>query len=395
MEKLLSDSIKSVPASFVGDILKAAADPSIISFAGGLPHPLSFPKEDLLASINKVVNEHGDKVFQYSATQGLPELREFIADRYNTKYGIDITADDILITSGSQQALDIISKSLTNKGDNVIVEEPTYMAAIQIFSQYQPEFTTIELTEEGINLEQLKEALKKNPKYMYLIPNFQNPTGLTYSKENRDAVYELIKGTDVFLIEDDPYGEIRYKGEPLPYIGMGRHENSIVLGTFSKTATPGMRIGFIICKNKAFMSALMTAKECADLHTNIFGQYMLAEYVKSYDYDAHIEKIKALYKQNSEAMQEAMAKYFPKEVTYTKPDGGMFLWINLPEKVKAMKLAPKAIEKGVIFVPGDAFYVSTPDGANTARLNYTNASLEKIDEGIKKLAEAIKEVMAE
>ncbi|MBE6030308.1 MAG: PLP-dependent aminotransferase family protein [Clostridiales bacterium] len=395
MEKLLSDTIKAIPASYVAEILEAAADPGIISLAGGLPHPLSFPKEDLLASINRIIETDGDKVFQYSSTQGLPALREFIADRYNKKYNIGITADDILITSGSQQALDIISKSLTNKGDAVVVENPTYLAAIQIFAQYQPEFVTIDLNEEGPDFDQLEAAMKKNPKFIYLIPNFQNPTGLTYTKEARDKVYELIKGTDTFLIEDDPYGEIRYSGQPLPYIGMGRHENSIVLGTFSKTATPGMRIGFIICKNKEFMKALMVAKECADLHTNIFGQYMLADYVTHNDYDAHIERIVALYKQNAEAMVAAMEKYFPEEVTYTVPEGGMFLWVTFPEKVKAMKLAPKAIEKGVIFVPGDAFYVSIPEGAHTARLNYTNASLEKIDEGIKKLADAISEIMAE
>lgn len=393
IDKILSDSVKALPTSFVGDILKAASDPNIISFAGGLPHPLSFPQDALLESMQRIVTTYKDKVFQYSATPGILELRQFIADRYNSKYNLGVTPDDILITTGSQQALDLIGKALTNKGDGVIIEKPTYMAAIQIFSQYQPKFFSIDLEDDGINLDQLKEALKEGIKYIYLIPNFQNPTGLTYSKEKRDAVYELIKGTDVVLVEDDPYGEIRYEGEPAPYIGAGRHENSIVLGTFSKTATPGMRIGFIICKNKELMAALTEVKELADLHTNVFSQYLIYDYVTHNDYDAHIETIKQMYKKNAYTMIDAMEKYFPEEVKFTKPIGGMFLWVTFPEHIKALDLAPKAIERGLIFVPGDAFYVDIPGGANTARLNYTNATEEKIYEGIKALGDLIKEML--
>ncbi|MDE5898745.1 MAG: PLP-dependent aminotransferase family protein, partial [Treponemataceae bacterium] len=227
IEHLLSDGIKATPASFVRGILKAAADPDIISFAGGLPNPASFPQDALMASMERIVRTHGSKVFQYSATAGLPALREHIAGRYRKKHGLDISADDVLITTGSQQALDLIGKTLLNKGDGVIVEHPTYLAAIQAFSLSQPRFIPVELAEGGIDIPQLERALEQDVKFIYIIPNFQNPTGLTYSAGNREAVFNLLKGRDVVLVEDDPYGELRFSGESLPYIGGGRLENSI------------------------------------------------------------------------------------------------------------------------------------------------------------------------
>lgn len=388
MEHLLSDRIKATPPSFIRSILKTAADPDIISFAGGLPNPVSFPQEALLASMERIVETYGDSLFQYSITAGLPELRQYIANRYNEKFGLNLTIDNILITTGSQQALDLISKVLLNEGDGVIVEKPSYLGAIQAFSQYQPTFYPVDLTENGLDIGQLKEALQNQVKFIYAIPDFQNPTGLTYSAENREEICELLKEQDIVLVEDDPYGELRFDGERLPYIGAGKLPNSIVLGTFSKTVTPGMRTGFIISQNTELLKHISIAKEASDLHTNIFSQYLIWDYLEHNDYDQHIAKIRGLYKKQAQAMIKAMDKYFPKTVTYTKPHGGMFLWVTLPEGVSAMELFPKALENKVAFVPGDPFYINMKN-VNTMRLNYTNADSQTIEEGIRKLGELL------
>lgn len=390
MEQLLSEGIKMTPPSFVRGILKAASDPDVISFAGGLPNPISFPQEELLASMERVVKTHGSKVFQYSITAGLPELRQYIADRYNRRFGLRLTVDNIIITTGSQQALDLIGKVLLDKGDGIIVEKPTYLAAIQAFALNQPVFYPVELTGEGLNLEQLEEALRHNVKFIYAIPEFQNPTGLTYSAENRERIYEMLRDRNVVLVEDDPYGELRFKGRHLPYIGAGRLPNSILLGTFSKTVTPGMRTGFVISENAELLRNISIAKEAGDLHTNIFSQYLIWDYLAHNDLDAHIAKIRELYQKQAQAMLDAMDKYFPATVKYTRPQGGMFLWATLPEGVSAMSVFPKALEKRVAFVPGDPFYINVQN-ANTMRLNYTNADCGTIDEGIRRLGGLLKE----
>lgn len=391
IENLLSEGIKLTPPSFVRGILKAASDPGVISFAGGLPNPVSFPQEELLESMERIVKTYGSKVFQYSVTAGLPELRQYIADRYHRKFGLNLTMDNVIITTGSQQALDLIGKVFLDKGDRIIVEKPTYLAAIQAFSLHQPYFCPVELTEEGLNLKQLEEALQHNVKFIYTIPEFQNPTGLTYSAENRNRIYEMLKDRDVVLIEDDPYGELRFEGEHLPYIGAGRLPNSILLGTFSKTVTPGMRIGFIISGNTELLRCLSIAKEAGDLHTNIFAQYLIWDYLENNDLDRHIAKIRALYQKQAQAMLDAMDRYFPDTVSYTRPHGGMFLWVTLPEGVSAMSVFRKALEKKVAFVPGDPFYTDVK-GANTMRLNYTNADCETIEEGIRRLGDLLKEL---
>lgn len=389
IEHLLSDGIKATPPSFVRGILKAASDPGVISFAGGLPNPISFPQEELFESMERIVKTYGSNVFQYSVTAGLPELRQYIADRYNRVFGLNLTIDHILITTGSQQALDLIGKVLLDKGDGVIVEKPTYLAAIQAFSMHQPVFYPVELTEEGMDPEQLVDALQNPVKFIYAIPDFQNPTGLTYSARNRERICEILKGRDVVLVEDDPYGELRFDGERLPYIGAGKLPNSILLGTFSKIITPGMRTGFLISENKELLRYISIAKEASDLHTNIFSQYLLWDYLANNDLEAHIAKIKTLYQKQAQAMMDAMDRYFPSTVKYTKPHGGMFLWVTLPEGVSAMSLFPKALERKVAFVPGDPFYIGIKN-ANTMRLNYTNADCETIEEGIRRLGDLLK-----
>lgn len=391
METLLSEGIKATPPSFVRSILKAASEPGVISFAGGLPNPVSFPQEELLHSMERMVKTYGSHVFQYSITAGLPELRQYIAERYHRIFGLNLTMDNIIITTGSQQALDLIGKVLLDKGNGVIVEKPTYLAAIQAFSMQQPVFYPITLTEEGMDPEELEAALQNPVKFLYAIPNFQNPTGLTYSAGNRERIYEILKKREVVFIEDDPYGELRFEGERLPYIGAGKLPNSILLGTFSKTVTPGMRIGFLISENKELLKHITVAKEASDLHTNIFAQYVIWDYLKNNDLDIHIAKITELYRKQAHAMTQAMDRYFPSTVKYTKPRGGMFLWVTLPEGVSAMSLFPKALEKQVAFVPGDPFYTDARN-TNTMRLNYTNADSETIEEGIRRLGDLLKEL---
>lgn len=385
-----SDSILKTPSSFIRNILKVTDACDVISFAGGLPNPISFPIDELKQSVNDAIDANGAKVFQYSTTQGYLPLRQYIADKYNNKQSnLNYTADDVLITTGSQQALELISKVLLNKGDGIVIEEPGYLGAIQAFTLREPSFYGVTLETEGMNVEQLKDALKQpNVKMVYTVPNFQNPTGLTYTKERREEVFEAVKDQDVIFIEDDPYGELRFTGEHLPYIAAGKMTNSVVLGSFSKTVTPGMRLGYILTKNHELLNHVETAKQATDLHTNIFGQYILHQYLTTNEYEAHVEKIIALYKKQADAMLAAMEKYFPPYVKYTKPEGGMFVWVTLPEGVNALDKFSKAMEKKVAFVPGNPFYTDK-ESVNTLRLNYTNATPEIIEEGIKRLADIL------
>lgn len=385
-----SDSILKTPSSFIRNILKVTDAYDVISFAGGLPNPISFPIDELKQSVNDAIDANGAKVFQYSTTQGYLPLRQYIAEKYNNKQSnLNYKADDVLITTGSQQALELISKVLLNKGDGVVIEEPGYLGAIQAFTLREPSFYGVTLETEGLNVEQLKDALKQpNVKMVYTVPNFQNPTGLTYTKERREEVFEAVKDQDVIFIEDDPYGELRFTGEHLPYIAAGKMTNSVVLGSFSKTVTPGMRLGYILTKNHELLNHVETAKQATDLHTNIFAQYILQQYLTTNEYEAHVEKIIALYKTQADAMLAAMEKYFPPYVKYTKPEGGMFVWVTLPEGVNALDKFSEAMEKKVAFVPGNPFYTNK-ESVNTLRLNYTNATPEIIEEGIKRLAEIL------
>jgi len=383
-----SRRILATPSSFIRDILKVTEDPSVTSFAGGLPNPISFPQEALKESACNIIDNYGAKVFQYSTTEGYLPLRQFVADKYNKNFGLNIKPADVLITTGSQQALDLIAKALLNNGDKVIVEEPGYLGAIQAFCMFEPQFMPVTLEHEGLNLEELENALKAGAKFAYLVPNFQNPSGLTYTQERREAICKLFDKYDTVLVEDDPYGELRFKGKKLPYIGAGKLAHSVLLGTFSKTVTPGMRLGYIITQDEELMGHLVTAKQSSDLHTNIFSQYMIADYLAHNEYQKHVDKITALYREQSDSMLSAMREFFPPHVRYTEPEGGMFIWVTLPEGKSALALFHKAMEKKVAFVPGDPFYVDKHD-VNTFRLNYTNSTDEMIRDGIKRLASVL------
>ena len=386
---IYTSRILNTKKSFIREILKVTQDKGIISFAGGLPNPISFPKIELQESVNRVITTKGDEAFQYATTEGHKGLRDWIASRYKIRHGFDVSAEDILITTGSQQALDLVGKVLINPNDIIGVEVPGYLGAIQAFSMYEPKFVGITLNQDGLDTKELTKTLDELPvKMMYTVPNFQNPSGITYSNENRAMVARVMKDRETILIEDDPYGDLRFHGNDLPYISSFGLENGLIFGTISKIITPGMRIGWMCTKNKELMSHLVTAKQASDLHTNYFAQCVIADYLEHYDLDTHIESIKDLYLKQSNAMINAMEEYFPSEVMFTKPEGGMFLWVTLPEGRNSSDLFYKALQKKVAFVPGNPFYTHE-NPVRTLRLNYTNAKEDAIYEGIKRLASVL------
>ena len=392
MKTQFANRMNHVKKSFIREILKVTENPEVISFAGGLPNPASFPIEEVAAATQKVLNKDGKNVLQYSTTEGYLPLRRRIADRYFQRFGLKVNADEILITNGSQQALDLISKVFLNKGDDVLIERPGYLGAIQALSVFEPNFLTVRLNDDGVDLDSLETVLKNHPpKFFYTVPNFQNPSGLTYSIENRKKAAEILKRYDTVLIEDDPYGELRFIGENMPPIKTFLGENSILLGSFSKIVAPGMRLGWI-CANPEIMEKLIVVKQAADLHTNSFSQRAVCQYLEDNDLDLHISKIKKMYKSQRDCMVEMIGRYFPSQVNYTQPQGGMFLWVTLPAGMSSLKLFDLAAKVNVAFVPGDPFYVDE-NNANTLRLNYTNSNEEEIEEGIKRLGKAIKELM--
>ena len=336
--------------------------------------------------MERVIDQFGDEVFQYSSTEGYRPLREWVAERYRDEYGMDVQADDVLITTGSQQALDLMGKVLINPGDALAIEEPGYLGAIQAFTVFEPHFCPVPLLDDGIDLDRLEQILEeRNVKLLYTVPNFQNPTGLTYSVEKRKALCALLNRYSAYLIEDDPYGQLKFEGEVFPYIGSFGLKKSVLFGTISKIITPGMRLGWICTKDRELMQHLVTAKQAADLHSNIFAQYAVYDYLMNHELNEHIGKIKALYKEQSDAMLQAMKDFFPDTVTYTMPKGGMFVWGSLPEGESSLELFDRAMKEKVAFVPGNPFYVDDQKPVPTFRLNYTNSEPEVIREGIRRL----------
>ncbi|MCP1225006.1 PLP-dependent aminotransferase family protein [Sebaldella sp. S0638] len=394
MDLRFADRMNNAQKSFIREILKVVGNPEIISFAGGLPNPISFPVKKVQEATDKILEEDGENVLQYSTTEGYLPLREYISERYLKNSGVVVPPDEILITNGSQQGLDLIGKVFLNKGDVMLMEEPGYLGAIQAFSMFEPEFKTVPIRHDGVDTEKLKESIKKyNPKLFYAVPNFHNPSGITYSEENRKQVSDIMKDSSTIFIEDDPYGELRFIGNKVPSMKKYMNDNVILLGSFSKIVSPGMRLGWIHAAPE-IMDKLIIAKQGADLHSNYFSQRVVYEYLKENNIEIHIEKITNLYKKQRDCMVNSIEKYFPKEVEVTKPEGGMFIWVTLPENYSSMDLFNIAIEKKVAFVPGDPFYVGV-EGVNAFRLNYTNSTEEKIEEGIKILAESIKELLSE
>jgi len=392
MDGIFSDRITDVPRSFIREILKVALDPGVISFAGGLPNRNLFPVEEIKAATDKVFSINGRDIFQYSNSEGYLKLREYISERYRRKQKLDIPVEDILITSGSQQGLDLLGKILLNDSDSLIMEEPGYLGAIQAFSIYRPRFFPVPVTGEGMDIAKLQEALSlEQPKLMYSVPNFQNPSGISYSQENRIDVSEILESTNTILIEDDPYGELRFSGEAKKSFKELLPENTVMLGSFSKTIVPGFRLGWIVARQH-IMEKLIIAKQATDLHTSHFTQAIIYQYLKDNDIDVHINKIRTAYGNQCRAMIAGIGKHFPANVTHTTPEGGMFLWAELPQGATSLDLFELAVKDKVIFVPGDPFYVNRT-GTPTMRLNFSCVDEKTIEIGIGRLGTAIRELL--
>lgn len=383
----------NVKKSYIREILKVTEKPEVISFAGGLPNPATFPVDEIKNATIKVMEKCGSEALQYSTTEGYQPLRKYIADRYYKRFGLKVSEDEILITTGSQQGLDLIGKILINPNDEIIVEKPGYLGAIQALSVFEPTFLPVSLENDGINLLELENVLDKHtPKLFYAVPNFQNPTGLTYTEDNLIKISTMLKNTgNTFLIADDPYGELRFCGKDNSSVKSFLGEWSILLGSFSKIVSPGMRIGWI-CASPEIIEKLVTVKQAADLHTSYFTQRVLYQYLADNDLDEHIKSIKNLYGQQKQIMENAIKEYFPESINVTKPEGGMFLWVTLPRGISAVSLLEKVTEKNVAFVPGDPFYIDQ-ENVKSFRLNYTNSTKDEIVEGIRNLGNVLRTVI--
>lgn len=387
----LSMNFKRIPKSFIREILDVADQKNIISFAGGLPNPDYFPVDELKNSANEVFSQHGSSLLQYAGSQGFLPLREWIAERYSKKFNCTISPNNIVITNGSQQTIDVVAKMFIDQGDGVIVEKPTYLGGIQALSAYSPEFLEVDLENDGPNLEQIEAyCINHVVKLMYGIPNFQNPSGVCYSKEKREQLAFLLKTYNLLLLEDDPYHEIRFKGEeqlPLRILAPGQ---VIWTGSFSKMVAPGLRMGWAVLPDH-LTAPFIRAKQSTDLQSNNLSQYILHHYLTHNNIDDHLLKVRKAYKTQCEFMQHKIRNYFPKSVKMTMPEGGMFIWLTLPEGINSEELIISCLEQGVAFVPGSSFYTSK-NGIQNIRMNFSNSSFEKIEKGIKLMAIELKKV---
>jgi 2-aminoadipate transaminase len=380
-----SERAAQMQSSFIREILKITQRPEIISFAGGLPSSATFPVEEMKAAFDKVLTDSGKVALQYGPTDGFPPLREWIANSLSTA-GCKIAPEQVLMTSGSQQALDLLGKVLIDEGSRVLVETPSYLGALQAFSVYRPEFASVATDEHGLVPSSI-EPVVEGARMLYALPNFQNPTGRSLSVERRQELVDTCARHNLPLIEDDPYGALSYKGEPFPKMLNMNPDGVIYMGSFSKVLTPGIRLGYVVAP-LPLVRRLELAKQAADLHTAQLTQMVVHEVIKDGFLDRHIPTIRTLYAHQCQAMLDAMDASFPAGVTWTRPEGGMFIWVTLPKHIDAMKLLDQAIAAKVAFVPGAPFYANEPQ-TNTLRLSFVTVSPERIREGIAILGKLI------
>lgn len=384
----------NLKASEIRELLALTADPSIISFAGGLPAAELFPIDRWIEASNKVMKNNGAAALQYGPTDGYARLREHCVTRMEKVGCKDVKPEDIQILSGSQQGLDFVPRIFIDPGDYIIVESPTYLGALNAFKAYEPKFLQVALDEDGMILEDLEEKLKNhdNVKFIYVISDFQNPSGKTWTLERRKGLIELANKYDVMILEDNPYGELRFEGEVQPSLrSLDTEDRVIFMGTFSKIFSPGIRVGWFNAAPKV-LEKFNLVKQGADLQTSTTTQMILSQFLDDNDLEAHIDQIIKVYGKRKNVMVDAMKKYFPEEVTFTNPEGGLFLWVTLPEGLNARDIAVKAIEQKVAFVPGGAFYPESPE-ENHFRLNYSCMPEDKIEEGIKRLGDVLKDAV--
>lgn len=388
-----------ITSSMIRELLKLTEKPDIISFAGGLPAPEVFPVEEVRAATDRVLTDQGSKALQYTTTEGYRPLRELLV-RHMSRYGVDVKPENVLVTSGSQQALDLIGKLLINPGDRVLTEAPTYMGALQAFNAYQADYLPVPVDDDGMDVDALEEQLRGGPKFVYALPNFQNPAGVTLGLGRRRRLVERAASCGIPIVEDDPYGQLRYEGEHLPSLvkldaethGCANGEKSftgnvLYLSTLSKTLAPGLRIAWVVAP-EVVISKLVQIKQGADLHTSTFCQYVAYEVAKGGFLDRHVRKIRTVYGERRNAMLRALDRHAPPGVRWTRPGGGLFLWATLPEGFDTLTLLDEAIAEKVAFVPGAPFY-PCGGGERTMRLNFSYAPPDAIEEGIKRLCRVI------
>jgi 2-aminoadipate transaminase len=377
--------MSAMKPSTIREMLKLSERPGVISFAGGLPAPELFPVDDIRAAAERVLAESGAQAFQYGASEGIAPLREQIADEMAAR-GIACSADDVLITTGSQQGLDLLGKVFLDPGDVILTETPTYLAAIQAFQCFEANFQPVATDDEGVVPEAVDElAATGRVRFLYVIPNFQNPTGRTLSLARRRQLAEIAARRKLLIVEDDPYARLRYRGEHLPPIKSFDTSGQVIyLSTFSKTVAPGFRTGWIVASPKV-RDKLVIAKQAADLHTSSFDQLVLERYLRDFDNSLHVERVCAAYGERYAVMDETLRRQMPEGFSWTRPEGGMFLWVSGPETMDAMAVLAEAVDAGVAFVPGTDFF-PRGGGENHMRLNFSNARPEVIRDGIARLA---------
>jgi 2-aminoadipate transaminase len=394
---------RGIQSSAIRELLKFTQRPEVISFAGGLPASEVFPADRFREACCKVLAEKSHVALQYGATEGYEPLREMIA-RHIARYGIKAKSENVLITSGSQQALDLIGKLFLNPGDRVLVEAPTYLGALQAFNVYGADYLSVPSDDDGLRSDLLEAPLRAGPKFMYVLPNFQNPGGTTLSESRRHELVSLADKYGIPIVEDDPYGQLRYEGEHLtPLVVLDRENlrrdqgysigNVLYLSTFSKTLAPGLRLGWIVAPPEV-ISKLVQLKQGADLHTSTFVQMVAHEVARDNFLDEHVKLIRRVYRERRDVMLDALTQFFPAEVTWTKPKGGLFLWVTLPAGANAQKLFEAAVRENVAFVPGDCFYAPNGHadlGRRQMRLNFSSPQPEQIKEGVRRLSIAVKQ----
>ncbi|WMI81077.1 aminotransferase-like domain-containing protein [Anaerotignum sp. MB30-C6] len=386
-----ADRMNLLTGSEIRELLKLTSQPDIISFAGGMPAPELFPVQGMKEASIKTLDEMGRVALQYTSTEGIPALRQKIVDRMKAKNNIDTDIDHVLITSGSQQGLDFSARVFLNKGDVVLLESPSYLGAVNAFKACEPNFVEIPTDNNGMIMEELEKVLAstENVKMIYVIPDFQNPSGRTWTLERRQKFMEIINKFEIPVVEDNPYGELRFENENMPSLkSLDTKGLVIFLGTFSKILAPGYRLGWV-CAESEILAKYNFMKQASDLQASTVAQLETNTFLEMYDLDEHVAKIKEVYRKRRDCMLKTMDEHFPKECTWTHPDGGLFTWVVLPEYMNAKELAKQCLEQKVAYVPGGGFF---PNGGheNTFRMNYSCMPEEKIEEGIKRIASVIK-----
>ncbi len=396
IEAKFSDKVKHMEGSAIREIFKILGKPGIISFAGGAPDANLFPTEELAEISADVLKNQGKVALTYGVTEGYTPLRNWVIDRL-TNQGIISKQDDTIIVSGGQQGIDLAAKSLLNPGDGVICEEPSFIGGLNSYRVNNAEIYGVPVESDGLDLEMLEETLKAHPnvKVVYTIATFQNPSGITMSLEKRKKLLELSETYDFIIFEDNPYGELRFSGEEVPTIkSMDKNGRVVYFGSFSKILAPGLRLGFVSC-DPALMERMIICKQVEDVHTNVLSQMIAYEFVNRYDIDVHIAKLRAAYGKKCKLMMECMDEYFPKAVTHTCPEGGLFLFCTMPEEFDSKEVMKKALDQGVAFVPGATTMVDDKAKYSTFRMNYSTASEEEIRKGVRILGDVLKEVVGE